>query len=153
MTSADALFTAASVLTLLCFAVVWALSERVKDRMLTAFSLLLGAVGWACLTPVPLHMGLFLTGFGMASIAFPLGRACVMSLASKLFPPQWQGSGQGVLLALGAIARIVAPFGAVQVFYVANGALIVFGGCALLFGVAAVALRFVWTDVDTAIAS
>lgn len=56
-----------------------------------------------------------------------------MSLYTKLLPLKLQRAGQGVILAVGAAARIVGPFWAVCTFYFKFGALLVFGVSALLF--------------------
>jgi MFS transporter, ceroid-lipofuscinosis neuronal protein 7 len=133
---ANLLFTAAGVASLCAFAALAYLSCLFEDRMLATWSLGIGALGFAMLvsTPeYPLGYIRFLAGFMVISVAFPLGRAAVIALYTKLLPMKWQGSGQGVILAVGATARILGPFWAIRAFDNVLGDLIVFGGTALLF--------------------
>lgn len=131
---ANTLFTVAGLLSLLAFALLTPLSRWLSDRALTASSVLLGAVGFVILTSVNiLPVARFLTGFALISVAFPMGRATTVGLYTKLLPMHAQGTGQGVLLAVGALARIVGPFCAVRAVVDRNGALTVFGATAAAF--------------------
>ena len=130
------LFTGAGVCALLAFAFVGKASAYFSDRVLTTVSLLIGFVGYMLLVSMPgKNVGVyqFLLGFILISIAFPMGRACVIALYTKLLPLEKQGSAQGVILAVGAVARIVGPFAAVKTFVWFAGPLLVFGGTAVFF--------------------
>lgn len=149
MQSANALFTLAGFLSLLAFLVMDPLSQHISDRNIALLSLVLGASGFACLLPA-WHSGgddgtllspsRFLTGFLLVSTAFPVGKASVVSLYTKMLPSSAQGVGQGVLLAVGAVSRIVGPFCAVLAVGSFWGMIGVFGGATLLFGGCALAL-------------
>lgn len=95
----------------------------------------------------------FLLAFALVSIAFPLGRATVMSLYTKVLPMRMQGTGQGAILAVGAVARIIGPFGSIFVFGYEFGAAAIFGGTALLFLLSAVVFRLaypvLWCRLET----
>jgi hypothetical protein len=136
---ANLLFTAAGAASLLAFVTIGLLSMLEKppqDRTIAATSLAIGFLGFVLLlsTPEkPLSVPRFLSGFVFISIAFPLGRASVVSLYTKILPAAWQGTGQGVILAVGALARILGPFWAVRAFDFYYGGLIVFGATSLLF--------------------
>lgn len=131
---ANTLFTLAGLLSLLAFALLTPLSRCLSDRALTASSVLLGAVGFVILTSVnTLPVARFLAGFALISVAFPMGRATTVGLYTKLLPMRAQGAGQGVLLAAGALARIVGPFCAVRAVVDRNGAPTVFGATAAAF--------------------
>lgn len=133
---ANLLFTAAGACALASFVAVHVLSKRMTDRALTAWSLVLGAMGYLVLlsTPEqPLSPLRFLNGFILISVAFPVGRATTLSLYTKLLPLKDQGTGQGIILAVGAVARILGPFWAVRAFLFQYGGLIVFGATAALF--------------------
>jgi MFS transporter, ceroid-lipofuscinosis neuronal protein 7 len=133
---ANLLFTAAGVAALGAFGALALLSSVMEDRLLATWSLGIGALGFAMLVSTPdysLGYSRFLAGFLVISIAFPLGRATVIALYTKILPQAWQGSGQGVILAVGAVARILGPFWAVRAFDDVLGDLIVFGATAALF--------------------
>lgn len=103
-----------------------------------AWSLSMGIIGCVLLvsTPMrPLPVWRFLLGFFTISVAFPVGRGTTLSLYTKLLPLKLQGAGQGVILAVGAGARILGPFWAVCAFYFKFGGLLVFGVSAMLFAV------------------
>lgn len=133
---ANELFTAAGVCALVSFIAVHKLSKRMTDRAMMGWSLSLGALGYVLLVSTPnkpLSQRRFLYGFMAISVAFPVGRATTVSLYTKLLPLKDQGIGQGIILAVGAVARILGPFWAVRAFLLENGALIVFGFTAALF--------------------
>lgn len=134
--AANLLFVAAGVVSLIMFIVVWVLTQSVSDEIFVILSLLLGCVGYTLLLArlsAPVSIAQFLVGYMLISAAFPLGRATVISLYTKVLPMHAQGSGQGVILAVGAIARILGPFVAVVVFAFDTGGYLVFGSCAMLF--------------------
>lgn len=143
---ANLLFTASGGCALVSFIGVRMLSKRVSDRALTAWSLGLAAVGYMLLVSTvdsPLSVSRFLSGFVVISVAFQVGRATTTSLYTKLLPLKDQGTGQGIILAVGAVARIVAPFWAVRAFLFENGGAIVFGATAGVFmGCLALMARF-----------
>lgn len=138
---ANALFTMAGVLALVAFGLLAPLSRVVSDRTLTASSLILGGTGFAVLcSPNMLPVWRFLLGFAIISVAFPMGRASTVGLYTKLLPMHAQGTGQGVLLAVGAISRILGPFFAVGAIDSIGGGLVVFGGTAAAFMACLVAM-------------
>lgn len=133
---ANVLFTASGACALVSFFAVHVLLKRMTERAMTGWSLALGAVGYLLLVSTPdkpLSVGRFLSGFMVISVAFPIGRATTVSLYTKLLPLKDQGTGQGIILAVGAVARILGPFWAVRAFLFDNGGLIVFGATAVLF--------------------
>lgn len=133
---ANLLFTAGGIASLAAFVAVAVLGKTVPDRVLVTWSLVIGAAGFSLLlsTPEkPLGVPRFLAGFLTISVAFPLGRATVVALYTKILPLPWQGTGQGIILAVGAVARIVGPFWAVRAFSFWLGGLIVFGVTVLCF--------------------
>jgi Major Facilitator Superfamily len=133
---ANLIFTVGGVASLLAFVALALLSSQISDRAVAGVSLAVGAAGFALLlsTPEnPLSIERFVAGFLTISVAFPLGRATVVALYTKLLPLPWQGTGQGVILAVGAVARIIGPFWAVRAFSFWYGGLIVFGATAGLF--------------------
>lgn len=137
--AANLLFTGAAICSLVTFLIMGAVSRRISDQSFVSFSLVLGCSGFALLLgkmSEPPSAARFLVAFALISTAFPLGRASVKSLYTKALPLESQGSGQGVLLAVGAIARILGPFVGVAVFSSDNGGYLIFGGCALLFALA-----------------
>eukprot|EP00171_Calliarthron_tuberculosum_P010959 IDg10959t1 len=90
---ANWLFTGAGVCSLLVFFAVGRLSRVVPDRVFTLISLALGALGYALLVPQQTAHGIlseapdvhrFLFAFAVISVAFPLGRATIMSLYTKI---------------------------------------------------------------------
>ena len=60
----------------------------------------------ATLLPLPR----FIAGFALITIAFPFGRTSVMGCFSKVLGPTPQGAWVGVLLAVGAVPRIIGPW-------------------------------------------
>ncbi|CAN8067944.1 unnamed protein product, partial [Agarophyton chilense] len=85
VTTADALFTAASGGTLGALLTLRALSRRgVSDGVLSAASLALGGAAWGTLAHTPLRRMTFAVGFALGTLAFALGRATVMALATKV---------------------------------------------------------------------
>lgn len=109
VTDANALFTFAGVLSLISILVLQMLSRRVSDGHFLLVSFAMAAVGYGLLT-VTRDSGMFLVGFSLLSVAFPIGRASCVALYTKKLPKQLQHVGQGVLLAVGGVARIVGPF-------------------------------------------
>lgn len=55
----------------------------------------------------------FIIGFGIISVAFPVGRGVTLSLFSRLIGNHDPGFYMGWILAIGAISRILGPFWAV----------------------------------------
>ncbi len=72
-----------------------------------------------------------------------------MSLYTKILPYRYQGGGQGAILAIGAISRILGPFVAVAVFWTDMGGWFVFGGSAAVFAVTAIVFRLSYNDLWT----
>lgn len=108
---ANILFTGCGVLSLAAFVGLRAAANRIADRSLLLLSFLLAAAGYALLSDRSLlSPSRFLCGFALLSVAFPIGRASCVSLYTKLLRPAQQQRGQGVLLAVGALARIIGPF-------------------------------------------
>lgn len=134
---ANLLFTAAGVCALVAFAGVQTGTRKGwSDRGMTLFSLGLGVVGFVLLVPGTgggISECRFLYGFMVISVAFPVGRATTAALYTKLLPMKELGRGQGVILAVGAVARILGPFGAVRAVGGGSGGVEVFGGTAVAF--------------------
>jgi MFS transporter, ceroid-lipofuscinosis neuronal protein 7 len=158
--SANLLFTAAGVASLGAFFVVGVLSRLQtppQDRDIVVLSLVTGVLGFCLLISTPQHqlsVPRFLAGFMAISIAFPLGRASVVSLYTKILPLAWQGSGQGAILAVGAVARVLGPFWAVRAFDFRFGGLIVFGATACLFAATLALLSVTYRSLrDTSVES
>ena len=177
---ANLLFTAAGVANLACAVLMSILTspvpssvsgapsseQRVSDRALLFASLLLGFVGWLVMVPPynwaaagprkadahPMGLPQFGIGFSLVTICFPFGRGLCLAMVGKLLGDQPQGFWMGLMLALGAIARIVGPFWAVAGYYM-FGTLSVFGSCALLFAVALVAMWMLWPLLSPAVQS
>ena len=72
-----------------------------------------------------------------------------MSLYTKVLPYRLQGGGQGAILAVGAVARIIGPFVAVAVFWSEMGGWLVFGASAAVFAVTAIIFRLSYNDLWT----
>lgn len=138
---ATMLFTFGSLFALGATIMVLKLSSRFSDRGMVLFSIGLGAVGYASLMytkEAPISKVRFLGGFAVISVVFPIGRAITMALYTKLLPLGGQGTGQGIILAVGAVARIVGPLCAIRALLMEEGGLILFGITGLLFAVCAV---------------
>lgn len=136
VSSANLLFFEAGVCSLLSFIAVRRLSRVVSDRKMVAWSLSMAVLGSVLLISTPskrLPAWRFLLGFFTISVAFPVGRGTTMALYTKLLPQKLQGPGQGVILAVGAIARILGPFWAVCSLTLPHGSLLVFGFLSSLF--------------------
>jgi MFS transporter, ceroid-lipofuscinosis neuronal protein 7 len=149
--AANLLFTAGGAVSLGAFGALAALGGRTSDRALAAASLVIGAAGFSLLLSTPgrpLSVARFIAGFLTISVAFPVGRAAVIALYTKLLPRAWQGGGQGVILACGAAARIVGPFWAVRAFSLRLGGLVVFGATAGLFLATLAALAAAYPALD-----
>ena len=140
------LFAAAGVLSIFSFVALHFLSGKVNDVSLLLSSVAIGLAGYVCLIPwhESYNMVQFLGGFALISIAFPLGRALVLSVFSQVIGPDEQGSLIGQLFAVGAIARITGPFWAVDAL-VYWGPKVIFGGTAIVFAVSLVLQVFSWT--------
>ena len=135
--------------------------QRVDDRVLLFASLLLGLVGWLAMIPPydwhalgprradahPMGLPQFGIGFSIVTVCFPFGRGLCLAMVGKLLGDRPQGFWMGLMLALGAIARIVGPFWAVAGYYLC-GTLSVFGSCALLFAASAVAMWVLWARLS-----
>lgn len=107
---ANALFTFSGILSLIAVLVIQAFANRrVSDRLFLLISFAMAALGYGLLA-VTRSSTMFLIGFSLLSVAFPVGRASCVALYTKKLPKHMQHVGQGVLLAVGGIARIVGPF-------------------------------------------
>ena len=158
--AANVLFTGAGLLNLICAIVMAYLCspqggtegapQRVPDHVLLVVSLVVAPLGWLCMVPPSsydrewpsMSVAQFLTGFGLVTVAFPFGRGVCLSMVGKLLGDRPQGTWMGVTFAVGAIARIVGPFWAVQGYRVL-GALVVFGLTAALFVLSLVCVKLV----------
>lgn len=136
VSSANLLFLGSGLCSLLAFVSVRLLSSRYSDRDMMLWSLSMGTLGCILLISFPsspLPSWRFLLGFFTISVAFPVGRGTAMALYTKLLPMDLQGTGQGIILAVGAIARILGPFWAVYALTVSIGSIVVFGCAACIF--------------------
>ena len=145
-------------------------AQVVDDRMMLLGSMALALFGWLVMVPpdgwaaltmlsdaqltangARKGMGLtqFSVGFSLVTIAFPFGRGLCLAMVGKLLGDRPQGAWMGIMLALGAIARIVGPFWAVQGYYWL-GAIAVFGSTAVLFLLSLIATRVLWSDLSDA---
>uniref|UniRef100_A0A7S0BG08 Major facilitator superfamily (MFS) profile domain-containing protein n=1 Tax=Rhodosorus marinus TaxID=101924 RepID=A0A7S0BG08_9RHOD len=137
---ANALFTGAGILSLLTFVALNYLGDTVSDRMLVFISLVIGVIGYGLLMDLPsgvFPLWRFVLGFGIVSVAFPIGRAIVVAMYSKVIGPNDQGVWMGILFAVGALARILGPFLAVKGLEF-GGAALVFGGTSFIFAISVV---------------
>lgn len=151
VTSANLLFLGAGICALFSFVSVRLLSNRCSDRDMMIWSLSMGALGSILLISFPsypLPAWRFLLGFFTVSVAFPVGRGTTVALYTKILPREIQGTGQGVILAVGAIARIFGPFFAVYALNVPVGSLFVFGCAAFMFA-ACLCLAVIYYSVLT----
>jgi len=76
----------------------------------------MGLVGYTVLIDYKLRViepWRFILGFSIISVAFPFGRGVTLSMFSKLIGNHNPGYYMGLILAIGAISRIVGPFWAV----------------------------------------
>lgn len=97
------------MLSLISVLVVQALARRFPDGLFLLLSFAMAAIGNGLLA-VMRSSAMFLVGFSLLSVAFPVGRASCVALYTKKLPKHLQHVGQGVLLAVGGVARIVGPF-------------------------------------------
>jgi len=137
---ANSLFTGAGILSLITFVFLNYLGDSVSDRMLVLISLVIGVIGYGLLMDLPsglLPLWRFVLGFGVVSVAFPIGRAIVVAMYSKIIGPNDQGVWMGILFAVGALARILGPFLAVKGLEFGGPAL-VFGGTSSIFAISLV---------------
>ena len=167
---ANLLFTAAGIANLLCALVMSVLTapknamsveQRVSDRVLLFASLAVGLVGWLAMVPPgawgtddgqtdvasrPMSLSQFGLGFSLVTICFPFGRGLCLAMVGKLLGDQPQGFWMGLMLALGAIARIIGPFWAVHGYYL-FGSFVVFGSASLCFVVSMLAMWLLWSKL------
>lgn len=146
------LFTAAGVAAVVALVgVAVATGQGVLERTVLAVSVGLGVVGYGALVSppgAPPSLPRFLTAWAAISVAFPLGRASVMAAFSHALRGRPQGGYMGVLLAVGAVSRVIGPFWAVRAFTWPWGGVAVFGSTAALFAVVAGgATAAVWSSL------
>ena len=105
------LFVGVGVLSLFTSTAQTLLSRYCSDRLILINSILLGLVGSLILCDNPLVAGnflpiwRFLLGFGLITVAFPLGRTVTLSIYSGLLGDIDQGYYMGLMLAVGAVPR------------------------------------------------
>ncbi|GAB0493324.1 hypothetical protein MMPV_004604 [Pyropia vietnamensis] len=145
------LFTAAggaAVVALVAAAV--ATDRGVPERAVLVVSVVLGVLGYSALVSppgAPPSLVRFLVGWAAISVAFPLGRASVVAAFSHALRGRPSGGYMGVLLAVGAVSRVLGPFWAVRAFLWRWGGVAVFGCTAALFVVAGGATVAVWSSL------
>lgn len=133
------LFVGAGVLSLATSVSVRYLSRVFEDRTLLVASLLAGLLGSALLIDAPsgegpLALWRFFAGFALITVAFPFGRNVTLGVFSNVLGPGPQGRWMGVMLAVGAVPRILGPFSAMAALDLAGWhTWLEFGSTALLF--------------------
>ena len=135
------LFAVAGVLTLITFFILKKINGVISDKTLILASSLFGLFGYAIMidySPRIIEPVRYIIGFCFASIAFPFGRAITLSMYSKIIGNNKAGVYMGLMLAIGAIARCIGPFWAVQALVVSPS--LVFGICSCLFLVNIIAI-------------
>jgi len=120
-TQVNLLFVGVGVLSLLTSTAQTLLSRYCSDRLILLNSLILGLAGSVILCDNPLahdddflSLWRFLLGFGLITVAFPLGRTVTLSIYSGVLGEIEQGFYMGLMLAIGAIPRAFGPFWAVE---------------------------------------
>ena len=135
------LFAIAGILTLITFFVLKKINGIISDKTLVLASSLFGLIGFSLMidySPRKIEPIRYIIGFWFASIAFPFGRGVTLSMYAKIIGNNKAGVYMGSMLAVGAIARCIGPFWAVQALVVSPS--LVFGISSCLFLVNIVAI-------------
>ena len=117
VTAAYGLFAGSGVISIITFAAIHLWGHVLKERTLLELGLLLGGVGWLLLIDYQrrhINLPMFFVGYVLISMSFPIGRNVVFTMLSKILGPCRAGGYMGWMLAVGAVARMLGPFWAVQ---------------------------------------
>ena len=82
-------------------------------------------------------------------MAFPISRGVCLTIVGKLLGDSPQGTWMGIMFALGAVARVVGSFWAVQGLF-SLGPLVVFGSTSALFCAALLTVGPMWWRLSSA---
>ena len=144
------LFMGAGVLSLITAFAVRYLTRVVEDRTLLLASVLIGFVGSVLLIDRPFNATLpvwrFLLGFGLITVAFPIGRNVVLGIYGNLLGEVNQGKWMGAIFAVSAFPRVVGPFVSLDLLKAVKWQTwLEFGICAVFFGLTLIAT---WRNLE-----
>jgi len=126
------------------------LARNVDDRSVLLFSILVGFGGSLLSVDLPFSQTLpvwrFILGFGLLTIAFPLGRTAVLGIFSNVLGETNQGQWMGIMFAISAFPRVIGPFASLQLLISVDWQTwLEYGICAGLF---AMTLLATWRHRD-----
>lgn len=112
-----ALFSASGVMSILAFSIVHTLGETIDNRKMLLAALFINSVGWILMIDFEYHYVnkyMLIFGYVLISVGFPVARNLIYIILSKVLGPNRAGIYMGAMLAVGAIARMIGPFWAVN---------------------------------------
>jgi MFS family permease len=112
-----ALFSASGVMSIVAFSLVHTLGGTIDNRKMLLAALFINAIGWILMIDFKYHTVnpyLLILGYILISVGFPVARNLVYIILTKVLGPKRAGIYMGGMLAVGAIARMIGPFWAVN---------------------------------------
>mmetsp|Transcript_15197 Transcript_15197/g.36480 ORF Transcript_15197/g.36480 Transcript_15197/m.36480 type:complete len:508 (+) Transcript_15197:198-1721(+) len=108
------LFTGAGIASIITAFSVRYLTRYVEDTTILIASISIGFIGSILLIDIPFNPTLpvwrFLLGFGLITVAFPIGRNVVLGIFGNVLGEVNQGRWMGIIFAISAFPRVLGPF-------------------------------------------
>jgi ceroid-lipofuscinosis MFS transporter 7 len=139
------LYASSSVASVFAFILINQFSGKYDDRKILYYSLALGLVGWLFFVdwvPRQINHEMFLVGYTMVGVAFPISRVVVVNVLSHIIGPNPAGEYMGWILATGGISRCIGPF--LAIYSLQFSPRLCFGSTAFLFLLSMGVLSFSW---------
>lgn len=139
------LYGSSSIASIFAFIFLNKTSGKFDDRVLLYYSLFLGLLGWLLFVdwvPRQINILLFLIGYTLVGLAYPLNRCVIVNLLSNIIGPNPAGRYMGWIIATGGLARCVGPF--LSIYTLKASPRVCFGTTAGLFLLAIVVLHVTW---------
>mmetsp|Transcript_11929 Transcript_11929/g.22864 ORF Transcript_11929/g.22864 Transcript_11929/m.22864 type:complete len:437 (+) Transcript_11929:36-1346(+) len=139
------LYISASVASIFAFVFLSKTSDLFDDRKILYYSLYLGLFGWLLFIDwVPRHInhGLFLVGYFMVALGYPIARCVVVNVLSHVVGPNPAGKYMGWVIATGGVARCIGPF--ISIYALKISPRVCFGTTSFLFLLSIASLHANW---------
>ena len=143
------MYASSGVFTIVAFIFMHYCAGKVDDRWFNFIGLAMGVIGWMGFIDWEyraINYVAFFIGYALVTMSFPIGRIITMGMLSKIIGPAKAGSYMGWYLCIGAIARCVGPFWAIQALTISPR--LCFGSTAILMFICLILQKVLWKQCE-----
>jgi MFS family permease len=147
VTGSYVMYAGSGLFTIVAFILMHLTSGKIDDRVFCVIGLIIGIVGFVLMIDFEervIWYPAFFVGYALISMSFPIGRIVTLSMLSKIIGPAKAGGYMGWYLCIGAIARCVGPYWAVNALLISVR--VCFGSTTIFMVISMIILWLTWKN-------